>query len=351
MTVAEVADLVGGRLVTGDAGRTVRCVAPTDEAGEDALTFVSDPAYLERLARSRAAAVLLAETARPLPLPAGLAVIAVDDPYLAFARAAQRLQPPAPSPPAGVHPSAVVDPSAILGAGVAVGALAYIGPRARVGADAVLHAGVHVEEDAVIGAETVLYNRVVVRHRCRVGARCCLHPGVVIGGDGFGFARGGPEGPVKIPQTGTVVVEDDVEIGANTTVDRGTFGATRVGRASKIDNLVQVGHNVSIGPGCILVAQSGVAGSSRLEAGAVMGAQSGVAGHCTIGAHATVYGQSGVMRDVAPHTRVAGTPAVSVSSFFRGVVRVRKLDEWVERVRDLERALRALSSGHDQTQS
>ena len=341
LSLTDVAALVGGRVVGGAPSRRVTRVAPTHDAGTDAITFITDARYLAVLERSAAAAVLLAPVHLSGARPADMAAIVVEDPYLALAQVAQRLAPQPPRP-VGVHRTAEIDPTADVAADVAIGPFVYVGPRAKIGAGAVLYAGVHVEADARIGAATILFDHVVVRHACQVGDRCTLHPGVVVGADGFGFARR-DGAPAKIPQVGIAVLEDDVEVGANATIDRATFGETRVGRGTKIDNLVQIGHNARVGEGCILVAQSGIAGSSRLEDGAILGAQSGVSGHLTIGARATVYGQAGVMRDVPSGATVAGTPAEDRASFFRGVLRIRKLDEWVERVRELERAVRALT--------
>jgi UDP-3-O-[3-hydroxymyristoyl] glucosamine N-acyltransferase len=225
---------------------------------------------------------------------------------------------------------------------VAIGPFVYVGPRARIGAGAVLHPGVHVQADASVGAGSVLYDHVVVRHGCHVGARCLLHPGVVIGADGFGFApdaRGPVPVHVKIPQVGDVVIEDDVEIGANSCVDRAALGTTRIGAGTKIDNLVQVGHNAELGPGCILVAQSGVAGSSRLGAAVTLGAQSGISGHLRIGAGSVIYGQSGVMKDLPPSSHAMGSPATTKAEFFKSVVRQGKLDSLFARVKKLEALL------------
>ena len=344
LTVAELAAAVGGAVVRGDPARQVARVMPTDLAEPDAVTFVSNPKYLPELARTRAAAVMLSpadaerEQAR---LPADVVVIAVEAPYVAYALAAQRLAPPVPGP-AGVHPSAVVEPGAVVADDARLGPHTFVGAGAVIGAEVVLHAGAHVQAGARVGAGSVLFDHAVVRHGCTVGARCILHPGVVIGADGFGFApRRGPDGVehVKIPQLGDVVLEDDVEIGANACVDRGALGTTRIGRGTKIDNLVQVGHNVSIGPGGILVAQSGVAGSSRLGAAVTLGAQSGISGHLTIGDGALVYGQAGVMEDLPPRAQVVGAPAIDKRAFFRTVVQTRKLSDLFDRVKRLERAL------------
>ncbi|MEL6210493.1 MAG: UDP-3-O-(3-hydroxymyristoyl)glucosamine N-acyltransferase, partial [Pseudomonadota bacterium] len=347
--------LLEGRCVGGDPDRVIRSIAPTSVAGPASVTFLTSPRYRDALSKSTAAAVILAESDL-VYRPASMVAIVVSNASIGFARAAQRLSPRPPQPAEGVHSSAVVEGSARLEAGVAVGPLAYVGPRAVIGARAVLHAGAQVEQGATIGPDSIVYNRAVIRHGCRIGARCIVHPGAVIGADGFGFAGGTTGGsggatidPIKIPQVGGVEIEDDVEIGANATVDRGTFADTRIGRGAKIDNLVQVGHNASIGAGAILVAQSGVAGSSVLEDGVVLGAQSGISGHLVVGARAVVYGQAGVMRDVPAGAKVAGTPAEDRTSFFRSISRLRKLDSLVERVRELERAFSALTNRHDQT--
>ncbi len=346
-TVADVAVYVRGELIRGDPHQVVRRVMSTDAAEPDAITFVTRPDYLTSLKSTRASAVLLAPDMigrEDLELPEGVAIIRVEDAYLAFAQAAQLFSGQVPSP-VGIHASAVIDPSAVLEPDVSAGPFVYIGPRARIGRGVVLHPGVHVEADAQIGPGSILYNHVVVRHQCEVGARCIVHPGVVVGSDGFGFAQdqkapaGGASTHVKIPQTGNAVLGDDVEVGANTCIDRATFGTTRVGAGSKIDNLVQVAHNVEVGPGCLLVAQSGVAGSARLGAHVILAAQAGVCGHVQLGDGCVVGGQAGVREDVKAGADVIGSPAVSKSEFFRRVVRLSKLDELFQRVKKLERLL------------
>jgi UDP-3-O-[3-hydroxymyristoyl] glucosamine N-acyltransferase len=344
-TIRELAEIVGGRILRGDPARLVFRVMPTDEADEDAVTFVTKPSFYPMLAATRAAAVMLAPEIlerEDVRVPDGVAIIGVERPYVAFARAAQALAARSPQP-IGIHPSAVIDSGAEIGADVAIGPFVFVGSRARVAEGAVLYPGAHVEANAAIGAGSILYNHVVVRHGCKVGARCILHPGVVIGSDGFGFAQedrcGAHEKNVKIPQLGDVEIEDDVEIGSNSCVDRAALGTTRIGAGTKIDNLVQIGHNVEIGRGCILVAQSGVAGSSRVGDGAILGAQSGISGHIEVGAQAIVLGQAGVMEDVAPKARVMGSPSVAQAEHFRRIVRVSKLDSLFSRVKKLERLL------------
>lgn len=351
-TISEVAELVGGSVLRGDPARLVKRVMPTDLAEDDAVTFITKAKYIPKLAATRAACVMIAPDmlARDdVAIPASVAVIGVDRPYVAFARAAQAFAEKTPQP-LGVHAASVIEASASIGKDVAIGPFVYVGPRAVIGDGAVLYPGVHVEAGASVGEGTVLYNHVVVRHGCKVGARCIIHPGVVVGSDGFGFAADVGQGGVthvKIPQVGDVRIEDDVEIGSNSCIDRAALGTTRIGAGTKIDNLVQVGHNVDIGPGCILVAQSGVAGSSRLGRGVILAAQSGVSGHLEIGDGALVNGQSGVTADVPAGAKVMGSPSVPYTDHVRSLVRIAKLDSLFSRVKKLERLLEARSDRAD----
>jgi UDP-3-O-[3-hydroxymyristoyl] glucosamine N-acyltransferase len=337
-TVAELAQIAKGKLIRGDGSVRVMRVAPTDAATADAITFVSNPKYLPYLKTTEAAALLIApEALDGTELPPHLAVIATASPYAAFARVAQALVDRVPQPE-GVHPSAVIDRSASIGAGASIGPFVLVGLNASIGEGAVLHAGVHVEANASIGAGTILYNHAVVRHGCKVGSQCILHPGVVVGSDGFGFAQDGGE-HVKIPQVGDVVIEDEVEIGANCCIDRGALGSTRIGAGTKIDNLVQIAHNVQIGERCIVVAQAGIAGSSKLGRSVILAAQAGVVGHVEIGDGARVLGQSGVMRSVPAGESMMGSPAVPQKEHFRTLIHIGKLDSLFKRVKKLERLL------------
>lgn len=339
-TIAELATIARGELTRGDGALRVLRVAPTDAASPDTITFLTKAKYLPSLKQTTAAAVLISPemlAREDAEIPDGVALITTDNPYAAFARVAQVLADRIPQPE-GVHASAVVDPTATIGEGAAIGPLAWVGPNATVGPGAVLHAGAHVEASASVGAGSILYNHVVVRHGCRVGEACILHPGVVIGSDGFGFAQDGGE-HVKIPQVGDVEVEDRVEIGSNSCVDRGALGTTRIGAGTKIDNLVQIGHNVEIGPGCIVVAQAGVAGSSRLGRSVIVAAQAGVAGHIQIGDGARILGQAGVRKSVKSGDSVVGTPAVDEKTFLRTLIQTSKLDSLYKRVKRLERLL------------
>jgi UDP-3-O-[3-hydroxymyristoyl] glucosamine N-acyltransferase len=355
LSLAAVAELVDGELRVGDPEATVRRVLPVDAAAPDAVAFVAKAAWVEALATTRAGVVLVtpALLEQDVSVAAGVAIVVTPRPYVGFARLAQAFAGEVPRP-VGIHPSAVIEAGAELGADVAIGPFVHVAAGAKIGDGAVLHAGVHLGPGAAVGAGSVLYDHVVVRHGCTVGARCILHAGVVVGADGFGFAaepveaegEGEPGGRivrhVKIPQVGDVVIEDEVEIGANTCVDRGALGTTRIGAGTKIDNLVQVGHNVQIGPRCLLVAQSGVAGSSRLGPEVTLAAQAGISGHLSIGPGALIYGQAGVTSDVGPDDKVGGTPAMPAADFFRNAVRLRQLGGLFDRVKKLERALSRL---------
>ncbi|MDR5682935.1 MAG: UDP-3-O-(3-hydroxymyristoyl)glucosamine N-acyltransferase [Armatimonadota bacterium] len=301
MRLSEIAGRLGGEL-RGDGDIEIVRVAQPDRAGPDAIAVCATPRALDEAIAAGAGAVVV-RSGEELPVPS----VRVADTRLALAVLLEMFGP-APHRPLGVHPTAVVAPTAQLGPQVAIGAHAAIGEGARVGAGTVIHAHVCVGPEATVGERCVLYPHVVVGERVRVGDRVILHAGVVLGADGFGFVAG-PHGHRKIPQVGTVVVEDDVEIGANTTVDRATLGETRIGEGTKIDNLVQIAHNVQIGRRCLIAAQVGIAGSSVIEDGVVLAGQAGVSDHVRIGAGAVVLGKAGVTKDVPPGATVSGFPA------------------------------------------
>ena len=330
-TLSEIAARVGGE-VRGDAGRAIQGVQPLDTAGPDDLSFLAHPRYRGAAAASRAAA-LLVRRGEDLE---GRDLLLVDQPYTALAEVIGLFHPPV-APSGRVSPLASVDESARIGRDVTVAPFAVIGPRAEIGDGAVLMAGVAIGDGAAVGAGTVLHPRVVIYPGCLVGARVVIHAGAVIGSDGFGFGEEAG-GRAKIPQVGIVRIEDDVEIGAGTTIDRATFGATVVGRGSRIDNLVQVGHNVEIGPGSVLVAQSGIAGSTRLGAGAILAGQAGVAGHLRVGAKAIVGAKSAALADVADGAFVVGHPAVDHREWKRAQAALRRLPDVLRRLQALEGA-------------
>jgi UDP-3-O-[3-hydroxymyristoyl] glucosamine N-acyltransferase len=322
-----------GCTLRGDGAVEVHRVCGIEESGPGDLTFVASRKYAACLATTRASAVILSP-ALETPLPSLLS----PNPYLAYARAASLLHPQE-RPRAGVHPSAVVDPSARIGDGVHVGALAVIGPRVTVGARSVIHPHVVLYEGASVGEDCVLHSGVQVRERCRLGHRVTVQNGAVIGGDGFGFARDHDGRYEKIPQVGIVVVEDDVEIGALTAIDRASMSETRIGRGTKIDNLVQVGHSVVIGEDTVLAGQVGIAGSTRVGDRVTLAGQVGVAGHLTIGDGAIATAQTGIPSSIEAGQMVSGYPAMDNRTWLKSAAVFPRLPEILKRLRELEARL------------
>jgi UDP-3-O-[3-hydroxymyristoyl] glucosamine N-acyltransferase len=325
-----------GCTLRGDGAIDVRRVAGIEEAGPGDLTFVANPKYAARLTDTRATAVILSPDLQT-PLPS----LVSTNPYLTFARAAALLHPPL-RPAPGVHASAQVDPTAVLGAGVHVGALAVIGPRARVGARTAIHPQVVLYPDVDIGEDCVLHSAVQVREGCRIGHRVVVQNGAVIGGDGFGFARDQEGRYEKIPQLGIVVVEDDVEIGALTAIDRAAMRETRIGRGTKIDNLVQIGHSVTVGADTVLAGQVGVAGSTKIGSRVTLAGQVGVAGHLTIGDGVIATAQTGIPSSVEEGATVSGYPAIDNRAWLKSSAVFARLPELQKRLRELERKVGAL---------
>ena len=319
-----IAERCGARLAPGaDPDRLIRDVAPLDAAGPDHLSFVDNPKYLAAFATTRAGACLVAPKYAGRAAP-GVVLLLCERPYRSYALAAQAFYP-AESPAAGIHPRALIDPEARLGERVAVAAGAVIETGAEIGAGTAVGPNVVIGRNVRVGADCRIGASVTLSH-CEIGDRVTLHPGVRIGQDGFGFAPD-PAGHVKVPQLGRVIVGADCEIGANSTIDRGSGPDTVIGPGCWIDNLVQIGHNVTVGRGCIIVAQAGVAGSSRLGDFVAVGAQGGIAGHLAIGSGAQIAAQSGVMSDVPPGETWCGAPAVPIKQFFRQVAWVKRLAE------------------------
>jgi UDP-3-O-[3-hydroxymyristoyl] glucosamine N-acyltransferase len=335
-----LAELVRGRL-DGPAELTIRGVAGLSEAGAGELSFLAQSRYRPQLATTRAAAVILTE-GEVCPLPA----IRVADPYAAFVRVLSLFAPqPGELFGPGVHPTAVIDPTAILGQDVRIGAHAVIDAHCRVGDRSIVGAGCILMVESRVGRECLLYPRVCIREHCELGDRVIVHAGAVIGSDGFGFTRRDGRND-KIPQIGRVLVGDDVEIGANSCIDRAMMGATVIGAGTKLDNLVQVAHNVSIGSNSIISAQSGISGSTKLGSGVVLGGQVGVAGHLSIGDRVQVAGKSGVAGDVPSDSVVAGMPAREVRAWRRIVAHEGRLSHYAEAIQALSRRLQELEKAH-----
>ncbi len=335
MRLAEIANRLGCEL-RGDGNVEIRGVAPIEEAEPGTLTFVANPRYRGFLQSTRASAVILS-SAEP---EVALSSLRAGDPYLAFAAAIELFYVPPPMA-SGIHPTAVIAASARLGSGAAVGPFCVIGDEVAIGDGARLDAHVVIYPQTRIGNDFRAYAHVVVRERVSIGDRVTLHSGCVIGGDGFGYVLG-PDGRArKIVQAGSVTIGDDVEIGANTTIDRAAVGATVIERGAKLDNLVMVAHGCRIGEGSALAAQVGLSGSTRVGRFVRIGGQAGAAGHLSIGDGAQVAAQSGVPNDVPAGTTVGGYPAVEMSLWRRMSAASARLPELFRRVRKLEHTLSA----------
>ena len=332
LTLGEVAALSGGTL-HGDASRIVTGLAPVDQAGPGDLTFVDSPAYLDMLKASSAGAAIVRERVGGF---AGAQVVAAD-PRMAFFTVAAIVSRQAPEP-LGVSDRAFVDPTAEIGPDVSVFPLAYVGPGAQVGARTILHPHAHVGAGSVVGEDCVLNAGATVGEKVRIGDRVVLHFGAAIGADGFGYLqRDGMN--VKVPQIGGVVIEDDVEIGACTCVDRGTLGDTVIGEGTKIDNLVQVAHNCRIGKHAIVVSQAGFGGTTTIGDRAMIGPRAASIDHVTIGADVLLAGQTAAMKDIPNGAKMAGTPAQDHIQWKRQQVYTTKLGALFSRVRELEARL------------
>lgn len=319
-SVQDIAALVGGEVV-GEGSVLIEHIRPIDEAKEGDLTFVANPKYREWLDSTEASAILVS----PGTEVAGKTLIVVRDPYLHLGRLLALFYPGESYIAGiadGVHigEGAEVSPEATVFSGVT------IDRGAKVARGVVLYPGVYVGPEAVIGEGTIVYPNVTLYRKSLIGCRVILHAGVVVGSDGFGFARPGV-GNDKIPQVGYVQIDDDVEIGANTTVDRGTLGRTWIQRGAKIDNLVQIAHNVVIGENSIIVAQTGISGSTKLGRGVILGGQAGLVGHIQLGDHVTVGAQSGVHEDVPPGQVVSGSPHMPHREWLRVMASLSKLPE------------------------
>ncbi len=336
-TLDEVAKLIGGRVV-GDGSVVLTGVSGIREALPGHLTFLSNPKYARHLSTTRASAVIV-DAGSCDPDAAGTTPLLVtDNAYAAFARAMEVLVERDDRRPRGVHPSAHVAPSARLGSGVGVGPLAVVLEDAEIGERSAVHSGAYIGPSVRIGSDCVIHPNAVIKSPTVLGDRVIVHGGAVIGTDGFGFAREGDE-QLKVPQLGNVVVEDDVEIGANVCIARATIGTTFIGRGTKVDNLVQIAHNVVIGEGSIIVAQVGICGSAEIGTGVVIAGQAGIGGHLTVGDRAVVGAQSGVTKSVPPGEQVSGYPARRHALSKRLNACIHALPALLDRVRQIEKRL------------
>ncbi len=332
-TMEEINQAANGTLC-GDPTILITGVEEVSKAKADQLTFIGGKKYAKMWDRSHAAAAIVDDSLDIEP-GEGRAFVRVGDADLALAAVLQLFEPEPPTCDAGIHGSAVVDPSAKIGKGAAIGPGCYIGPRVEIGANARLYPNVTVLDDSSIGTNTTIWSGTVIRERCRIGNDCILHPNVTIGADGFGY-RPSPDGSglVKIPHIGTVWIGDKVEIGAGSCVDRGKFSATSIGDGTKIDNLVQIAHNCTLGRSCAVAGQAGMAGSASLKDGVLVGGGAKIVDHVTIGAGAKIGGGAGVIHDVAPGKTLLGVPADDHRQTLRLWAAQKHLPELVKRFKD-----------------
>ena len=344
MKLSELAALTAARVDETSADIEtdieIRGAAGLDDARAGDVSFLANPRYTPRVNTTQASAIYLSEDAaidREIP------VLRAKNPYLAYTRAL-RLFHPALQFAAFVHESAVIDPSAEVAENVWLGAGVVIGPSARIAAGVRLYPNVTVYEDVTIGKDSTIHSGTVIRERSQIGERVVIHNNVVVGCDGFGYAKDERKSWLKIPQTGRVVIEDDVEIGAGTTIDRASVGESRIRRGTKIDNLVQIGHSCSIGEDTLLCAQVGLAGSSHIGSRVILAGQAGVAGHLTIGDDVVLTAKSATSHDVPAGKVISGIPAFDNRDWLRSTAAFRRLGEMQRKIRELEKKLEELVS-------
>jgi len=338
LTLSELAKRLDCRL-EGDGALEITGVAGLEQAKPGDLTFFSNPKYAAALGSTRASAVIAGDDAPP----ASCSVLRSSHPYLAFAKAVEILAPPV-RPKPGIHPLASIGAAVTLGDGVSIGPFVAIAEGASIGARTIVYPHVTIGRGAVIGEDCIVHARASIREKVEIGRRVIIQDGVVLGSDGYGFARR-PDGTHhKIPQTGGIVIEDDVEIGANSTIDRPAVGETRIAAGAKVDNLVHIAHGVQIGRDVLLAAQVGIAGSTVVEDGVTMGGQVGVVGHITIGRGAVLAAQSGVTNSVDAGTFVTGYPAIPNREWLKASTVFKKLPELRKTVADLERRIEELEA-------
>jgi UDP-3-O-[3-hydroxymyristoyl] glucosamine N-acyltransferase len=333
--------------VPGDVGaREVTGVSTLVDAGPEHISVVVDDRYVREYKKTRAAAVLVSKKVK-FPVRADVAALVVEDADLALVKVLEYLAPPIPHPPAGIHPTAVIAADAVLGENVAIGPHVVVGINARIGARTRLHPGVVIGDETIVGDDCTLFANVVLRERVTLGHRIIIHAGSVIGTDGFGYRWNGRQ-HTKIPQVGTVVIEDDVEIGSCTCIDRAKFDVTRIGRGTKIDNLVQIAHNVRVGMHAIVCGQAGLAGTSVIGNGVVLGGACSVRDHIHVGDGVIAGGRTAIAEDIEPRQMISGMPALPHRQHLREQGALRRLPEIVVTVRQLQEQILELQKRLDQ---
>ncbi len=340
-SAAQIAMMVNGN-IEGNADALVGSFGKIEEATSGQLTFLANPKYEEYLYLTNASVIII-NAAQELKQPLAATLIRVPDAYSAFATLLEQYQQLQTQQPNGIQQPSYIDQTAKIGEDVFIGAFAYIGDHAVIGKGAKIFPGAYIGRGATIGENSIIHPGVKVYHECNVGNYVVIHAGCVIGGDGFGFAPQ-PDGTFrKVPQIGNVVIEDHVEIGANTTIDRGTIGSTIIKSGAKLDNLLQIAHNVEIGNNSVIAAQAGISGSTKVGKNVMIGGQVGIVGHLHIADGSKINAQSGVSKSIkTPNTAVTGSPAYDYTASLRSQAIARKLPELEKRIKELEEALKFL---------
>lgn len=340
MKLSELAELTGARVEGSRDDIDISGAAGLDDAKTGDVTFLANPRYTPRVNSTAASAIYLSEDAK---IEKPISVLRANDPYLAYTRALRLFHPETALEPL-IHSSAVIDPTARVSTRVTIGAGAVIGRNVEIADGVQIYPNVTIYEDVKIGKDSVVHSGVAIRERSILGARVVVHNNAVIGCDGFGYAKDEDKHWLKIPQTGRVVIEDDVEIGAGTTIDRASVGESRIGRGTKIDNLVQIGHSCTVGEDTLLCAQVGLAGSSHIGSRVILAGQAGVAGHLKIGDDVVLTAKSATSHDIPPGKVISGIPAFDNRDWLRSTAAFRRLGEMQRTIRELERRLKELET-------
>jgi UDP-3-O-[3-hydroxymyristoyl] glucosamine N-acyltransferase len=340
MKLSELASLTAARVDGNHADVEISGAAGLDDARAGDVSFLANPRYTPKVNTTLASAIYLSDDAL---IDREIAVLRAKNPYLAYTRALRLFHPDAEFA-ASVHESAVIDPSAEVAENVLIGAGVVIGPSSHIAGGVRIYPNVTIYEDVTIGKDSTIHSGTVIRERSQVGERVVIHNNVVVGCDGFGYAKDEQQSWLKIPQTGRVVIEDDVEIGAGTTIDRASVGESRIRRGTKIDNLVQIGHSCTVGEDTLLCAQVGLAGSSHIGSRVILAGQAGVAGHLTIGDDVVLTAKSATSHDVPAGKVISGIPAFDNRDWLRSTAAFRRLGEMQRRIRELEKKLEELTN-------
>ena len=341
-SASQIALLIQARIEGNDKAE-VASFGKIEEAQPGQLAFLANPKYEDFLYSTKASIVIVADSLE-LKQPVTATLLRVNDPYSAFAALLRQYQRMVQQQLVGRQQPSYVDDSATLGTDVFIGAFSYLGKNVKIGDRVKIYPQVYLGDNVVIGNDSVIYAGVKIYHECKIGQSVTIHSGTVIGSDGFGFAPQ-PDGTLKkVPQIGIVVVENGVEIGANTTIDRATIGQTTIKSGAKIDNLVQLAHNVEVGQSTVIAAQAGISGSTKIGTGVMIGGQVGIVGHITIGDGAKINAQSGVSKSLEPGKAVTGSPAYDYTHSLRSQAITRRLPDLERRIKDLEKQLEALKN-------